>query len=139
MNSVGWAAGQGAGFGPFRACLRRLPVLPGPVHHRNGNLRLAASGVFEAGPAVTVATSPHLGQAAAPASKEKQQPQKHATSVMTGTFFLCAPAARAAGIFSRPRNRPGVNARARKADSPFGFQLRGVGGRVHAVSPSITP
>jgi hypothetical protein len=48
MNSVGWAAGQGAGFGPFRACLRRLPVLPGPVHHRNGNLRLAASGVFEA-------------------------------------------------------------------------------------------
>jgi hypothetical protein len=97
-------------------------------------------------PAVTVATSPHLGQAAAPASKEKQQPQKHATSVITGTFFLCAPAAflcalaaRAAGIVSRPRNGPGVSARARKADSPSGFQLRGVGGRVHAVSPSITP
>jgi hypothetical protein len=103
-----------------------------------GWLRPASSSARPA-VTVTVATSPHLGQAAAPASKEKQQPQKHATSVITGTFFLCAPAVRAAGIFSRPRNGPGVNARARKADSPFGFQLRGVGGRVHAVSPSITP
>jgi hypothetical protein len=47
MNSARWAAGQAAGFGPFRACLRRLLVLPDPVHDRNGNLRLAAAGVFD--------------------------------------------------------------------------------------------
>lgn len=47
MNGARWAAGQGAGFGSFRVCLRRLPVLPDPVHDRDRNLRLAASGVFE--------------------------------------------------------------------------------------------
>ena len=45
---------------------------------------------------VTLATSPHLGQALAPPSKEKKQPQKHATSAITGTFFLCVFSARAA-------------------------------------------
>jgi hypothetical protein len=50
-----------------------------------GWLGLASSS---ARPAVTVATSPHLGQAAAPPSNEKQQPQKHATSVIIDTFFL---------------------------------------------------
>jgi hypothetical protein len=48
-------------------------------------------GLPDTGPAVTLATFPHLGQAPAPPSKEKRQPQKHATSVITGTFFLCAP------------------------------------------------
>ncbi len=50
-------------------------------------------GFPDTGPAVTLATFPHLGQARAPPSKEKTQPQKRATSVITGTFFLCAPAA----------------------------------------------
>jgi hypothetical protein len=43
----------------------------------------------------TLANSPHLGQAPAPPSKEKRQPQKHATSVITSTFFL-RPLCRAA-------------------------------------------
>jgi hypothetical protein len=42
-----------------------------------------------AGLAVTPATSPHRGQAAAPLSNEKQQPQKQATSIID-TFLLCA-------------------------------------------------
>jgi hypothetical protein len=46
---------------------------------------------------VTLATSPPLGQAPAPPSKEKNQPQKHATSVITGTFFLAPAAAQPTG------------------------------------------
>ena len=53
----------------------------------SGRLRLALPGT---GPAVTLAISPHVGQAPAAPSNEKQQPQKHATSVIIGTFFLCA-------------------------------------------------
>jgi hypothetical protein len=41
---------------------------------------------------VTLATSPHLGQAPASPSKEKRQLQKHATSVITAPSFS-APAA----------------------------------------------
>jgi len=56
-----------------------------------GWLRPASSS---ARPAVTRATSPHLGQAAAPPSNQKQQPQKHATSVIIDTFLSPPPAAR---------------------------------------------
>jgi hypothetical protein len=47
MSSARWTVGQGVGFGPFRACLRHLPVLPGPAHDRDRNLRLPAPGAFE--------------------------------------------------------------------------------------------
>jgi hypothetical protein len=40
------------------------------------------------GPAVRRATSPHVGQASAAPSNEKQQPQKHATSAIVNSFFL---------------------------------------------------
>jgi hypothetical protein len=53
-----------------------------------GWLRPASPG---AGPAVTPATSPYLGQAVGAASKEKQQSHKHATSVITGTFLSLRP------------------------------------------------
>jgi hypothetical protein len=56
---------------------------------------IAVSGPLRLGPAVKPATSPHFGQAPAPPSKEKRQPQKHATSAITSTFFLC-PRCRAA-------------------------------------------
>jgi hypothetical protein len=46
------------------------------------------SGTGSSGPAVTLATSPHLGQAPAAPSNEKQQPQKHATSIIIDTFLL---------------------------------------------------
>jgi hypothetical protein len=42
------------------------------------------------GPAITLATLPHLGQAPAPSLNEKRQPQKHATLVIIDTFLLCA-------------------------------------------------
>jgi hypothetical protein len=45
----------------------------------SGRLRSALSGT---GPVLTFATSPQLGQASAPLSNEKQQPQKHATSAI---------------------------------------------------------
>jgi hypothetical protein len=45
----------------------------------SGRLRSALSGT---GPVLTFATSPHLGQASAPLSNEKQYPQKHATSAI---------------------------------------------------------
>jgi hypothetical protein len=43
------------------------------------------------GPAVTLATLLHLGQAPAPPLNEKRQPQKHATSVIVDTFLSLGP------------------------------------------------
>jgi hypothetical protein len=51
----------------------------------SGLLRPAGSVT---GPAVRRATSPHVGQAPAAPSNEKQQPQKHATSAIVNSFFL---------------------------------------------------
>jgi hypothetical protein len=42
-------------------------------------------------PAVTLATSPHVGQAPAAPWKEYKQPQKQATSAIIGTFFASVP------------------------------------------------
>ena len=43
------------------------------------------------GRAVRRATSPHLGQAPAAPSNEKQQPQKHATSAIVNPSFFLSP------------------------------------------------
>jgi hypothetical protein len=81
--------GQGhAGFGPFRGtsgtCLFGLS--PSVTGTGCAGLRRPAGPVT--GPAVRRATSPHAGQAPAAPSKEKQQPQKHATSAIVSSFFL---------------------------------------------------
>jgi hypothetical protein len=46
-----------------------------------------------AGPVITAVYSPQLGQALAAPSNEKQQPQKHATSVIVGSLFFLGPVA----------------------------------------------
>jgi hypothetical protein len=43
------------------------------------------------GPAVTLATLPHLGQAPVPSLNEKRQPQKHATFVIVDNFLSLRP------------------------------------------------
>jgi hypothetical protein len=72
-------------------CSRRFPFCPTLDMTGTGVSGSRRPGLPDTGPAVTLATFPHLGQAPAPPSKEKREPQKHATSVITGTFFLCAP------------------------------------------------
>ena len=58
-------------------------------------------GRSSTGPAVTLATLPHLGQAPAPPLKEKRQPQKHATSIIVDTFLSLRPLMRRAGDGTR--------------------------------------
>ena len=86
-RDAGWGADCGTS-GHARAVSPFCPTLdmtgPGVSGWRRPKLP-------DPGPAATLATFPHLGQAPAPSSKEKRQPQKHATSVITGTFFLCGP------------------------------------------------
>jgi hypothetical protein len=88
MNSARWAGGQGAGSARSGHACGVCPFCPVPFTTGTGIFGWLRPASSSPGPAVTVATSPHLGQAAGPASKEKQQPQKHATSVIIDTFFL---------------------------------------------------
>ena len=64
---------------------------PAPFMTGSGCSGRLCPGRSNTGPAVTLATLPHLGQAPAPPLNEKRRPQKHATSVIIDTFLSLRP------------------------------------------------
>jgi hypothetical protein len=66
-------------------------VCPAPFMTGTGCSGRLCPGRSSIGPAVTLATFPHLGQVPAPSLNEKRQPQKHATFVIAGNFLSLRP------------------------------------------------
>src|SRR5580658_2169931 len=74
-----------------RQAARVCPAFPAPFMTGTGCSGRLCPGRSSTGPAVTLATLPHLGQAPAPPLNEKRRPQKHATSVIIDTFLSLRP------------------------------------------------
>jgi len=83
--------GPGSASAPSGPAPAAGPFGPAPFIAAAGCSWRPRPALPDAGPAVTAATWPHLGQAPAPPSKEYKQPQKHATSAIIGTFLPHQP------------------------------------------------
>jgi hypothetical protein len=70
---------------------RVWPSCPAPFMTGTGCSGRLRPGRSSTGPAITLATLPHLGQPPAPPLNEKRRPQKHATSVIIDTFLSLRP------------------------------------------------
>ena len=100
--------GPGSASAPSGPAPAAGPFGPAPFIAAAGCSWRPRPALPDAGPAVTTATWPHLGQAPAPPSKEYKQPQKHATSAIIGTFLPHQPgqAPCPAGHVRAPRPPP---------------------------------